>query len=60
MSIYKDLLFMQGYLTDDRFYDRPAPLPAPAQEAKPAARDRAQPLPAASAAVPACAPGACA
>lgn len=28
LSIYKDLLFMQGYLTDHRFYDRPEPVPA--------------------------------
>ena len=32
MSIYTDLLFMQGYLTDDRFYGRSEP--APAQDAK--------------------------
>jgi hypothetical protein len=32
MSIYTDLLFMQGYLTDDRFFGRSEP--APAQDAK--------------------------
>lgn len=60
MSIFKDLLFMQGYLTDDRFYDRPEPIPAPTQEAKPA-RDWPKPLLAAQAAsAPACTQSACA
>lgn len=33
LSIYKDLLFMQGYLTDHRFFDPPEA--EPAQDAKP-------------------------
>ncbi|SFL09160.1 hypothetical protein [Lysobacter sp. cf310] len=28
LSIYKDLLFMQGYLTDHRFFDPPEAVPA--------------------------------
>ncbi|MEG3792171.1 hypothetical protein V1318_18795 [Lysobacter sp. CCNWLW3] len=35
LSIYKDLLFMQGYLTDHRFFDPPEAVPA--ADAKPVA-----------------------
>ncbi|RDZ26530.1 hypothetical protein [Lysobacter silvisoli] len=58
MSIFKDLLFMQGYLTDDRFFDPPAPVAAP--EAQAPARDWPKPLLAAQArAASACTQGAC-